>query len=145
MACIEVGIVNALATRLATITTANGYLTGIGSRIYETEPEPEEDPTAPFLVIGGIESEALIAEAADWTMRVELDAYADVISQGYETARDQALNALRDIERALRANTSFASYILQARVDTKTLPRRQAGSHYLVATASVAIDYLDED
>jgi len=145
MACAEITVLEALAARLGDIRTSNAFETDIGTKVYETEPEPEEAPNGPFVVIGGIAVELIEEAANDWLMNVELAAYIDGQDSDYSSARNTALDALRDIDRALRGNADWGATVMHVRVQSKALPRRIPGSRYLVATAAIEIDYYDED
>jgi hypothetical protein len=145
MSCAETTALAALAARLADIRIANGYESNIGERIYDEEPEPEEAPHAPFVVLGALAAQRIDLPADAWTLTLDLDVYVDVPGLGYAVARAMAMDGLRDIERALRGNGDWVAQQLEARLVGKSLARRTAGSNYLIATATVEIDYLDED
>jgi hypothetical protein len=122
---IREGIVGALVTKLATITTGNGYQQNIGAVLdYPTHFNDIDRGNFPVasIVIGRTGQKYLLGNTSvDATMTIGLRCYVE----GYDedTIRDSANKLTEDINKCLfNNNTLGLSYVIDTKVMNMTPP-----------------------
>lgn len=134
------GVVDALATRLADIAVANGYLTDAGINVFVWKLTPFGNTQLPGVVIRDV-SESYIYEDMPVNMKmcrleIDIDAFAKSI--------DEVRNIAADIEKAIGVDETLSGAVEFINQIETSIDAEQHDNVIAVAGMRIEANYLSE-
>ena len=136
-------IIQALIGRLATISTANGYETGLGAKVARGLREVPKKDELPAIVLreGKATTNATVNAGFDTTtLRIELAA-RDRFQEGVENAYGRANKMLADLTKALGVDPTFGGLAIDTMLIENNIGVEDKGFSIAAIDASVDIKF----
>lgn len=114
MSSLRQQLLDAVKTRLETITTGNGYQTSLGSKVYLCRPIAPQDSELPQVVIWDLAEETEQRQAGVWQNSLVIELH--VFQSGATMANgDFARSAVDDLHKALGTDVRWSNLALDTR------------------------------